>query len=62
MASPARICAETPNGVSGALVRDIIKYEGGFGPMGTLANSLFIARQMRQTFAARQKILAQLLA
>lgn len=54
--------AETRNGVSGTLVRDIIEYELGFGPMGALANSVFIARQMRQTFAARQQILAQLLA
>jgi ligand-binding SRPBCC domain-containing protein len=48
--------------LNGTLVRDLIEYEVGFGWPGALANSLFIARQMRPTFAARQKILPQLLA
>ncbi len=53
---------ETHQGVHGTLVRDVIEYEVGFGPLGALANSLFVARQMRRTFAARQKILPKLLA
>jgi len=53
---------ETRQGVRGTLVRDLIEYEVGFGPLGALANLLFVARQMRRTFAARQKILPKLLA
>jgi ligand-binding SRPBCC domain-containing protein len=53
--------AEMREGVSGTLVRDVIEYEIGFGPLGALANSLFVARQMRHTFAQRQQILPGLL-
>jgi ligand-binding SRPBCC domain-containing protein len=53
--------AEMREGVSGTLVRDMIEYEIGFGPLGALANSLFIERQMRRTFAQRQQKLPQLL-
>ncbi len=52
---------ETRNGGSGTIVRDVIEYEVGFGPLGALANSLFVARQMRRTFAQRQRTLPQLL-
>ena len=52
---------EPRQGLSGTLVRDLIEYDVGFGPLGARANSLFIARQMRHTFAERQKILPQLL-
>ncbi len=52
---------EARNGLNGTLVRDLIEYEVGFGPLGAVANSLFIERQMRRTFAERQKILPQLL-
>ncbi len=52
---------EARQGMNGTLVRDLIEYEVGFGPLGALANSLFIEQQMRQTFAERQKILPQLL-
>lgn len=47
--------------VDGTLVRDLIEYEVGFGPLGAIANSIFIERQMRQTFAQRQQALPQLL-
>jgi ligand-binding SRPBCC domain-containing protein len=53
---------DSRDGVSGTLVHDLIEYEVGFGPLGALANSAFIARQMRQTFTGRQRILPQLLA
>lgn len=53
---------EAREDLMGTLVRDLIEYEVGFGPLGALANSLFIAHQMRHTFAERQKTLAQLLA
>jgi ligand-binding SRPBCC domain-containing protein len=48
---------EMRNGVSGTVVRDVIEYQVGFGPLGALANALFVARQMRRTFTERQKTL-----
>ncbi len=54
--------AERRNSVDGTLVRDVIEYEVGFGFLGRLANLIFVERQMRVTFAARQKILPDLLA
>jgi ligand-binding SRPBCC domain-containing protein len=48
------------NGFNGTLVRDVIEYEVGFGPLGALANSLFIERQIAKTFDYRQKILPKL--
>jgi ligand-binding SRPBCC domain-containing protein len=54
--------AEARSGVAGTLVKDVIDYEVGFGPLGALANALFIERQMRAMFASRQKTLPQLLA
>ena len=53
--------AETRGGISGTLVRDVIDYEVGFGPLGAIANALFIERQMCRTFEQRQKTLPQLL-
>ena len=50
------------DGVGGTLVRDVIEYEIGFGLAGTLADALFVRRQMENTFAQRQQILPQLLA
>jgi ligand-binding SRPBCC domain-containing protein len=49
------------DGFRGTLVRDEIEYEIGFGPLGALANSLFIERRMRYIFAHRQEILPKLL-
>ncbi len=53
--------AETRQDVSGSLVRDVIEYEVGFGPLGALANALFIERQLRHAFAGRQNVLPKLL-
>jgi ligand-binding SRPBCC domain-containing protein len=50
------------DGAGGTLVRDVIEYEVGFGLAGTLANALFVHRQMKSTFAQRQRILPHLLA
>jgi ligand-binding SRPBCC domain-containing protein len=50
------------NGFNGTLVRDVIEYEVGFGPLGALANSLFLERRIRTSFAHRQKILSKLFA
>ncbi len=52
---------ETRDRVEGTLVRDVIEYEVGLGPLGAIANSIFIERQMRQTFALRQQVLPKLL-
>ncbi len=52
---------ETRNGVSGTTVRDVIEYDPGFGVLGNLAQKLFIARSLKQTFEYRQKTLEKLL-
>jgi len=52
---------DSREGVSGTLVCDVVEYEVGFGPLGALANALFIERQMRRTFAQRQRKLPGLL-
>lgn len=57
-----QFAAEIRDGVTGTLVSDILDYEIGFGPLGAIAQKLFVARQMQQTFAHRQKILESLLA
>ena len=54
--------SELRNGVSRTLVRDLIDYSVGFGPLGEVANSLFVARQLRQAFYRRQQALPSLLA
>jgi ligand-binding SRPBCC domain-containing protein len=53
--------AETRDGVSGTLVRDLIEYEIGFGFLGAITDSLLVGRQMRRTFAQRQTMLPKLL-
>jgi ligand-binding SRPBCC domain-containing protein len=52
---------ENRNGAEGTLVRDVVEYEIGFGPLGGLADKLFIARGIADTFAQRQRVLARLL-
>jgi ligand-binding SRPBCC domain-containing protein len=52
---------ETRNGVKGTMVRDVIEYEVGLGPLEALTNSLFFERRIRATFAARQNHLPHLL-
>ena len=53
--------AESRDGIAGTLVRDRIVYEVGFGYLGTIANAIFVRRQMRDIFAQRQQILPKLL-
>ena len=45
----------------GARVRDVIDYEIGFGFLGTIADALFVRRQIENTFTEREKRLPQLL-
>jgi ligand-binding SRPBCC domain-containing protein len=49
------------NGADGTIVRDNIEYDPGFGLLGSVANSLFIAPQMRRTFEHRQKTLEEII-
>jgi ligand-binding SRPBCC domain-containing protein len=52
---------ETRNVATGTAVRDVIEYDPGFGVLGELAQSLFIARSLQQTFQYRQQMLEKLL-
>jgi len=47
--------------VPGTLIRDVVEYEVGFGPLGTLADRLFVRRQLRRTFAWRQQAVREVL-
>ena len=53
---------ETRNGISGTRLRDRIEYEIGFEPLGWILNMLFIAPQMRGTFAYRGRAVERVLA
>lgn len=53
--------SEARNGISGTRLRDEIEYEIGFGVLDGLINRLFIAPQMRRTFAYRQRAIERLL-
>ncbi len=55
------LIAQVRENVAGTLVRDVIDYEVGFGWLGTLANSIFVRRQMESTFRERQQKLPGLL-
>jgi ligand-binding SRPBCC domain-containing protein len=53
--------AEMRDGIPGTRLRDHIEYEIGFEPVGRMINALFIAPQMRRTFAHRQGAIERLL-
>ena len=53
--------SETHDGIEGTLVRDMIDYEVGFGFLGTIADAMFVRRQMEHTFPEQQEKLPQLL-
>jgi ligand-binding SRPBCC domain-containing protein len=53
--------AETREVARGTVVRDVIEYEAGFGMLGDLAQRLFIAPRLKQTFEYRQGMLEKLL-
>lgn len=54
-------CSEARDGASGTTIRDVIEYDPGFGPLGQLAQKLFIAHSLKQTFEYRQRMLEKLL-
>lgn len=47
--------------LQGTLLQDHVEYELPLGPLGDLANRLFIQRQMESIFEYRQKLTAELL-
>jgi ligand-binding SRPBCC domain-containing protein len=49
------------DGREGTIVRDVIEYDVGFGPLGAVAQRLFVGRQLRRTFQHRQRMLENLL-
>jgi ligand-binding SRPBCC domain-containing protein len=49
------------DGVAGTLIRDVVDYEVGFGLLGSLADRMFVRRQLQHTFAWRQKAVRELL-
>jgi ligand-binding SRPBCC domain-containing protein len=53
--------SQNRNGVAGTTVRDVIEYEVGFAFLGTLAQKLFVARQLHRTFEYRQRALERVL-
>ncbi len=53
--------SETRSSIEGTLVRDVIDYEVGFSFLGSIANAMFIRRQMERTFEERQVKLPKLL-
>jgi ligand-binding SRPBCC domain-containing protein len=52
---------ELRDGLNGTIVRDLIEYDPGFGLLGDMAQRLFVAPGMKQTFEDRQKMLEKLL-
>ena len=56
-----RIVAETRDGVEGTRISDELEYTPPMGPLGMVANALFLKQQMKATFDYRQKQLAQIL-
>lgn len=41
----------------GVLMKDIVSYQPPFGPIGQIANSLFIRRQLQKIFSYRERAL-----
>jgi ligand-binding SRPBCC domain-containing protein len=55
------VAPERRDGVDGSRVRDLIEFDPGWGPLGDLVSAFFLERQLRQTFAYRQRVLEDLL-
>ena len=52
---------EARNGAVGTLIRDEVEYEIGFGPLGAIADKLWVNRAMARTFAHRQTVVEEML-
>ncbi len=55
------ITSEVRDGVAGTLIVDDLEYDVPLGPLGRVADALFVRRQMESTFAYRQKRLEEIL-
>ena len=53
--------AENRGGIAGTRIRNRMEYEIGFEPLGRIINALFVAPQMRHTFAYRQRAVERLI-
>jgi ligand-binding SRPBCC domain-containing protein len=56
-----RIMGESREGIAGTVVLDEVEYRLPLGTLGSLANAVFVRRQMEAMFAFRQKRLAEIL-
>jgi ligand-binding SRPBCC domain-containing protein len=56
-----RLQPQLRGALHGTLLRDHVEYELPLGPLGDLANTLFVKRQMQSIFLFRQKRTAELL-
>ncbi len=56
-----RLETQTRGALGGTLLQDHVEYELPFGPIGDLAQFLFVKRQMETIFEYRQKLTAELL-
>jgi ligand-binding SRPBCC domain-containing protein len=54
--------AESRSSIAGTLLSDAVTYELPAGKLGDIANNIFIARQLRNTFAYRHKRTQELIA
>jgi ligand-binding SRPBCC domain-containing protein len=54
--------AERRDGVDGTVVLDELRFEVGYGPLGAMAERLFVAPRMRAAFRHRQGALPAMLA
>jgi len=50
------------DGRPGTIVRDIVRYEVGYGPFGAAADALFVRRRLRAMFEYRHRALERILA
>ena len=57
-----RVSAQSREGVAGTMVVDDLEYEPPFGPLGELAHTVGLRRQIESIFAYRQRHLPTLLA
>jgi ligand-binding SRPBCC domain-containing protein len=53
--------SEVREGKDGTVVRDVIDYDPGFGPLGRIADAVVFRTQLTRTFQHRQRVLASLL-
>jgi ligand-binding SRPBCC domain-containing protein len=56
-----RITSEVRDGINGTLIVDELEYSVPVGPLGLVANAMFVRRQMESTFAYRQQRLEDIL-